>query len=406
MPYLTIKQRPIFHQMTLEDLYFGPENWEAPKVNRDESGTITRYFYFIPEKYIAAKQEDIGRIVDALVRFNQNYAHLREVERHELYYQFKIPKKSGGWRQISAPNPELMSALRVLDGILAGSWDGLYHTAAHAYIGKNQTKCGYGRSTLTAMKKHQANQSRWFEKTDIHDFFGSTTLEFLMRMFGMIFPFSEVVKYYDREGNPVGKEALETALDLCMLDGGLPQGTPISPRLTNIMMIPIDHAIAQGLARKDKLVNDADDDNHSRFCYTRYADDFQITNRYNFNYREIEEFINAVFKKFNAPFQLNPKKTRYGSCAGRNWNLGLMLNKDNEITVGWKRKRNLRNALFNFAMDHKNGVRWSAEDINHTLGEYSYVCMVEADKFKLVEEDLNNRFGIDVIYTMRKEIAA
>lgn len=406
MPYLTIKQRQTFHQMSLEDLYFGPENWAPKESNRDPSGTVTRYFPMIPEKYLKAKEQDIERIVIALYKFNANYAYLREQERHSLYHTFKIPKRSGGWRTINEPKAELMAALRVLDGILAGSHDALYHTAAHAYIGKDQTQCGYGRSTVTAMKRHQLNKSRWFEKTDIHDFFGSTTLEFMMRMFSVIFPFSEVVHYDDEVHGISGRAELEKALELCTLDGGLPQGTPISPRLTNIIMIPLDHAISQGLNRKDKAVNEADDDHYSRFCYTRYADDFQISNRYGFDYKQVEEFVNAVFKKFGAPYELNPKKTRYGSSAGSNWNLGLMLNKDNDITVGWKRKRNLRNALFNYAMDHKNGVRWDADDINHTLGEFSYVYMVESERFEPVVKDLETKFGFDVIETMRKELTA
>lgn len=63
-----------------------------------------------------------------------------------------------------------------------------------------------------------------------------------------------------------GRELFNTAISLCFLHGGLPQGTPISPMITNIMMIPIDY----------KLFNSLHDE-ESTFVYTRYADDMLIS---------------------------------------------------------------------------------------------------------------------------------
>ena len=104
-----------------------------------------------------------------------------------------------------------------------------YHTAAFAYVKK--------RSTVDAVKRHQKNSSKWFAKLDLHDFFGSTTLDYAISMFSMVFPFSEIVK------EPQGEEALRTAMSLAFLNGGLPQGTPISPLITNVMMIPVDFKV-------------------------------------------------------------------------------------------------------------------------------------------------------------------
>ena len=66
-----------------------------------------------------------------------------------------------------------------------------------------------------------------------------------------------------------GKAELTKALELGFLDGGLPQGTPLSPTVTNIMMIPVDFKVARELREH----------NHQRFVYTRYADDFQISSK-------------------------------------------------------------------------------------------------------------------------------
>jgi single-stranded DNA-binding protein len=64
-----------------------------------------------------------------------------------------------------------------------------------------------------------------------------------------------------------------------------------------------------------------------------------------------------------APFSINPEKTRYGSAAERNWNLGLMLNNDNQITIGHKRKKEFKAMLDNYIRNRKSGSGWERHDI-------------------------------------------
>ena len=109
------------------------------------------------------------------------------------------------------------------------------------------------------------------------------------------------------------------------------------------MMIPVDFKIARELREH----------NHQRFVYTRYADDFQISSKYSFSFMEIQNVIVSILKEFDAPFTIKSEKTRYGSSAGQNWNLGLMLNKDNKITVGYKKKRQFQAMLSSYIMDKK-----------------------------------------------------
>lgn len=175
-----------------------------------------------------------------------------------------------------------------------------------------------------------------------------------------IFPFSEVVKL------PEGAAALKTALSLCFLDGGLPQGTPISPMLTNLIMIPIDHALCNDLLRRG-------------FIYTRYADDIQISSKVSFDYSEVCRQIESVLARFDAPYHIKPTKTRYGSSAGRNWNLGVMLNKDNQITIGRKNKDYLKAACNNYINDRRHNVRWEQHDVLVLSGKISYYKMVEPE---------------------------
>lgn len=163
----------------------------------------------------------------------------------------------------------------------------------------------------------------------------------------MVYPFSEVIK------SPYGREELTKALELAFLNGGLPQGTPISPLITNIMMIPVDFKLSNGFR----------DFNNQHFVYTRYADDFIISSKQDFDFRDVEKFIIDTLIGFDAPFSINTEKTRYGSRAGRNWNLGVMVNGNNEITVGYKKKRQFQAMLSSYIMDKRNGIEWDRHDI-------------------------------------------
>ena len=256
----------------------------------------------------------------------------------------------------------------------------LYHTSAFAYI-KN-------RSTIDAAKRHQINESKWFGKYDLSDFFGSTTINFVINQLKTIFPFSEILK------SDYGETIMRKALDLAFLNGGLPQGTPFSPLITNIIMIPIDYKLSNKLRQHNKQT----------FVYTRYADDFIVSSRYDFDVNNIENVIKETLNEFNAPFTVKDSKTRYGSSSGKNWILGVMLNRDNEITVGHKRKKHLQTMLSNYIMDKKNGKRWNREDIQVMEGCRSYCQMVEGETIDKIISHINAKFSVDVMALIKADL--
>lgn len=377
MVYITVKQSPIYRQMTLEEFLF--QNFKAPAVvNANMTNTKTYEFECASEHF--TKDLNIANLIRELSQYNESVDGLRQRKREELYESFYIPKRSGGLRRIDAPKPELMDALRRLKTILEESFHVLYHTSAFAYIKK--------RCTVDAVKRHQANNSKWFGKLDLHDFFGSTTLDFVMSMFSMVYPISEVVK------TELGRAELEKALELAFLNGGLPQGTPISPLITNVMMIPVDFKLSNALRDFEKQT----------FVYTRYADDFIISSRYDFDVHKVEALVVDTLKQFGAPFSINEKKTRYGSSAGRNWNLGVMLNKDNEITVGHKKKRQLQSMLYNYITDKKRGVEWNREDLMVMQGIHSYYRMVEEKTIDAIVKHINEKMGVDVLNLIKCDL--
>ena len=377
MVYITVMQSPIYHQMTLEEFLF--QNFQAQTIlNTNVSNTRTYAYETVSEHFTS--RIDTDALIRKLVRFNDQTEALRAQERSTLYETFHIHKKSGGLRRIDAPKPELMNALRNLKTIFEEDFHALYHTSAFAYV-KN-------RCTVDAVKRHQKNNSKWFGKLDLHDFFGSTTLDYVIKMFSMVFPFSEIVKF------PNGEAELRKALDLAFLNGGLPQGTPLSPLITNVMMIPVDYKLANAFRDFDK----------QRFIYTRYADDFIISSKVDFDVHRVEKLVVDTLHEFGAPFTINESKTRYGSSAGRNWNLGVMLNKDNEITVGHKKKRQFQSMLYNYITDKRKGISWPREDIQTMQGLHSYYRMVEPETIDAIVKHTNEKMETDVLRLIKDDL--
>lgn len=377
MVFVTVMLPPFYRQMSVEELLYGLE--DSVVVSANTANTRTQVFDVLPERL--ATRLNVRRLIDRVRAFNAETECLRSQARETLYKTFYIPKSSGrGLRRIDAPKDELMSSLRTLKSILENDFKGLYHTSAFAYIKH--------RCTVDAVKRHQANESKWFGKFDLSNFFGNTTMEFVMNQLSMIYPFSEVIKV------PEGRYELERALELAFLNGGLPQGTPISPTITNIMMIPVDFTLANGFR----------DFNGKQFVYTRYADDFIVSCKYHFDCAEVQKFIVDTLAGFNAPFTLNPEKTRYGSSAGRNWNLGVMLNKDNKITVGAKKKRQFQAMLSNYVLDRQNGTPWDLESIQVLDGYRNYYRMVEGETIDNIVAHVGEKYGVDIVAFLKEDL--
>ena len=375
--YIVRQASPKSKQLNVFDLIeekYDPKDYE-PISNYN---TITHDALNIPDDL--RYKYNISVIINQLKNFNNKYDKLFDIPRSELYDHFYIPKRSVDkngkpkFREINSPKDQLSVALTELKGFFEFYDLDLYHTSAFAYVKR--------RAPADVTKKHQYNKSHWWLLTDFHDFFGSITEDFLFSQISNIFPFSIIIK--------CDNGALKKALSLCFLNGGLPQGTPISPMLTNIVMIPFDYQMSKILK--------------GRYVYTRYADDIQISSRAEFNYKEILNQMNGVLIALKAPFELAKDKTKYRN--GSVFVLGVMYNQNCQRTVGHKNKKVFRATLFNYLCDRLNGIRWDKEKIMEMQGKFSYYVSIEKKVFLDILDEYSKKFDINVMNAIKEDLRA
>lgn len=288
------------------------------------------------------------------------------------YKQFKIPKKTHGYRTITAPDDLLKEHMKIISSILQTGFKVLTHDSAWAY-----TK---GRDVVGAMQEHQRNESRWFLKLDLKSFFDSCSPAFIREQLLKLYPFA----IYNSDEVDVVTPLSEYAC----YNGGLPQGTPLSPIITNLIMVPIDYEINKALYNltSDKKIY------KQRYIYTRYADDIIISAKHNFEYDIIIECIENILK--STPLKINKEKTRYGSSSGRNWNLGIMFNKDNELTIGYREKQKLKAAIHSFII---NTREFTLTDTRQLLGRLNWLHNVQPDYYTHLIKYCKDKYEVDII---------
>lgn len=307
------------------------------------------------------------------------------------YRTFDIPKKTGGHRTINAPDEELSDIMRQMAKALTSPWDLdiQVHDSAWAYVP--------GRSVVSAMKEHTNNKSRWYLKIDLKDFFGSCTKEIIVDRLSKIFPFAEAIRREDNTMRPNPANCTNSFLrqlaEFVTLDNGLPQGTPISPVLTNLIMVSYDYEI-------NRVIRDAVESgviHRQKYVYTRYADDMIISAEYKFEAERLKDIIELALR----PFTIKAEKTRFGSNAGRNWNLGLMCNKENNITVGYKRKHTIKVTVHNYVFNRED---WSLSDLRYLLGELNWVKQVEPDYFNHLMQYFESKYELNIWNSIIRDI--
>lgn len=286
---------------------------------------------------------DICQLVDLLCTSPAALrALLDDIPSH--YRLLKIPKKSGGVRELHEPDEELRRIQKIiLHQILYLLPSSPFATAYHP-----------GDTLYFNAMMHVGK--RYLMKVDITDFFGSIRFDLVYK------------SVFNTSRFP--KEIGAMLTSLCCLEDVLPQGTCTSPALSNLVMSRFDAYFGEW-CRGHFLT------------YTRYCDDITVSGDFTLYpaYLKVKEVLGEM------GFTLNEKKTRFTSSGSRQTVTGLTVNEKISIPSDYKRK--LRQELY-YVMKYgpedvidrmelaeyqgENGARRYCESL---MGRLNYVISIE-----------------------------
>ncbi|UOE39708.1 reverse transcriptase family protein [Chryseobacterium oryzae] len=243
------------------------------------------------------------------------------------YKTFTIRKKNGGTRTIHAPKPELKMVLRCINLILQCVYT--VHENANGFV--------EGKSVVDNAKLHCNNN--YIFNIDLKDFFPSIEIgRVLNRLSYPPFNFKKE-KGTEEIGNYIAWLACENTLVERELDGNiiktvkrvLPQGSPTSPILSNIICERLDRRLT-GLANRFGL------------RYSRYADDVTFSSMHNV-YQKDGEFRKEMERIISEQyFTINQSKVRLQKSIMRQEVTGITVNK--QVNVSQKYIKQLRMWLY------------------------------------------------------------
>ncbi len=271
------------------------------------------------------------------------------------YRTFNIPKKNGKMRTIFAPDYDLRNFQKKIKNILEDSYN--FPDYIHGFV--------KGKSNSTNADVHV--HKRFVLNIDIEDFF--PTIHF-GRVCGLFqnrpFYCSKVVSYY--------------LAKLICCDGFLPQGSPCSPVISNIICFTMDKEIFR-LCKRNRCV------------YTRYADDITISSNREIFPKEIafkrdnevaisDELIKIISGGFKNGFKVNTYKLNFSKRMQRHEVTGIIVNEKKNLKKKFVKK--VRAILYEI---NKNGF---LSAYNKT---FNSVCKDEQYAFKKLKRYLSGKLN-------------
>lgn len=285
------------------------------------------------------------------------------------YTHFKIPKKTGGERTISAPISLLKKAQNwILNNILTKIQP---HEAAHGFCTE--------RSIVTNARPHLGKEV--IINIDLKDFFPSisyTRVKRLFKSFGysktasIIFGLictAPKLKEIEWDGKPHQL--------LSWTERYLPQGSPSSPAISNLICRRLDSRLTEMAVKYG-------------FNYTRYADDLTFSAS-----GESLKHISHILKDTRLivrlqDFEINENKTKIMRKYRRQEVTGIVVNSD--LNISRETLKRFRATLYNLEKDGLENRHWGnsqGSDIIASIeGFANFVSMVNPQKGAKFQEQV------------------
>ncbi|QLE39767.1 RNA-directed DNA polymerase [Nostoc sp. C052] len=287
------------------------------------------------------------------------------------YLPFKISKKTGGERIISAPKPELKAAQRwILENILEKLE---IHNAAHGFC-KN-------RSIVTNAKPHIG--ANVIVNLDLKNFFQSISYNRVKELFCGL-GYSEPTATIFGLICTTAEIAINGQINYTASENRhLPQGSPASPAISNLVCRNLDSrlaAIAENIG----------------FCYTRYADDLTFSASEDVSSKISNLIKNTKFIITSEGFTVNDNKTKIADKSMQQEVTGVIVN--TKLNISKKTLKAFRATLYQIEQEGLSGKTWgkSTNLIAAITGFANYVAMIHPNKgaeFKSSVERIKQKYG-------------
>jgi RNA-directed DNA polymerase len=288
------------------------------------------------------------------------------IDKTRAYSTFDVPRRNGGTRRIEAP----IRTLKFIQRLLHESLSRLYgpHPAVHGFLAD--------RSIVTNAKCHLGR--RYVLNIDLADFFPSITRK---RIYGRLV------------AEPYGLDKKVANLIAALSTNRyarLPQGSPSSPVIANMVTAQLDADLAELCGQL-------------RCRYTRYADDMTISTARGEMSPDLARYPNAqgtgqviIGDRLTAAierngFRINHRKSRLYSHSTRQICTGLVVNGENP-SPHREYMRHLRSLVDHWRRNgwrdaaqvlHEKENRRLLEDrqklVNHVNGRINFVKMVRGE---------------------------
>lgn len=308
--------------------------------------------------------KDLAKAMGISVNELRFLAFSRKNSKISHYKRFKVAKKTGGFRLISAPMPRLKKTQHfILENILNKV---TVHEKAHG--------CVLQKSIVSNAQFH-VNKAVVINQ-DLQNFFPSVTykrIKGVYKSLGYSEQLAVVFALLCSEPKVLDISLLGENYYAQRGERFLPQGSPCSPAITNILCKKLDFRL-DGLAEK------------YGFTYSRYVDDITFSGNAEQlpKITAILKYSKKIIKEEN--FKLHPDKLRVMKRNQRQEVTGIVVNE--KVNINKKSLKRFRALLFQIENEGLEGKTWNggANVLAEIDGFANYIYQVDQVKGEVYKE--------------------